>query len=216
MKKNAMLKIAAVLLVAVLLTTCAISSTFAKYVSSTIKNEETVRVADWGLNVVATTWNTGFSATYGDKVASSDGKTKIVAPGTSGNMNFVYEITGTAEVDAEVVFKVTTNITEALAKELKFYKQDGTPTDLATIKSDIESLEIKFDANQTAAASGALTYKWMWAFEDGTNDQQKAEADKDDTKLGSATTLDELYIKVEAQVVQVGLGSADANRYPNP
>ena len=50
MKKNAMLKIAAILLVAVLLTTCAISTTFAKYVTNTADYAPSeARVAKWGL-----------------------------------------------------------------------------------------------------------------------------------------------------------------------
>ena len=50
MKKNAMLKIAAILMVAVLLTTCAISSTFAKYVTSD-SYSDTARVAKWGITL---------------------------------------------------------------------------------------------------------------------------------------------------------------------
>ena len=68
MKKNAMLKIAAVLLVAVLLTTCAISSTFAKYVSSYESTAETARVAKWGLYVDTTSIGTQklFFSEYND------------------------------------------------------------------------------------------------------------------------------------------------------
>ena len=47
MKKNTMMRVASALLVAVLLTTCAISGTFAKYVSSA-ETSDTARVAKWG------------------------------------------------------------------------------------------------------------------------------------------------------------------------
>ena len=47
MKTNKMMRIASVLLVAVLLTTCSISGTFAKYVSQAT-GTDTARVAYWG------------------------------------------------------------------------------------------------------------------------------------------------------------------------
>lgn len=48
MKKNKMMRIASILMVATLITTCAISGTFAKYVT-TAEGEDTARVAKWGI-----------------------------------------------------------------------------------------------------------------------------------------------------------------------
>ncbi len=48
MKKNKMMRIASVLLVAVLISTCAISGTFAKYVTKA-EGSDTARVAKWGI-----------------------------------------------------------------------------------------------------------------------------------------------------------------------
>ena len=48
MKKNKMMRIASVLLVAVLISTCAISGTFAKYVTRA-EGTDTARVAKWGI-----------------------------------------------------------------------------------------------------------------------------------------------------------------------
>ena len=50
MKKNKMMRIASVLLVAVLLSTCAISSTFAKYTTE-FTGTSTAKVATWSVNV---------------------------------------------------------------------------------------------------------------------------------------------------------------------
>lgn len=50
MKKNKIMRIASVLLVAVILTTCAISGTFAKYVTSG-SGSDTARVAKFGVTV---------------------------------------------------------------------------------------------------------------------------------------------------------------------
>ena len=48
MKKNKMMRIASILMVATLITTCAISGTFAKYVT-TAEGTDTARVAKWGI-----------------------------------------------------------------------------------------------------------------------------------------------------------------------
>lgn len=50
MKKNIMMRLSAVLLVAVLLTTCVISGTWAKY-TKTGAADETARVAAFGVNI---------------------------------------------------------------------------------------------------------------------------------------------------------------------
>lgn len=52
MKKNKMMRAASALLIAVLLTTCAVSGTFAKYTTSET-GSDTARVAKWGVEVTA-------------------------------------------------------------------------------------------------------------------------------------------------------------------
>lgn len=126
MKKNRMMRVASVLLVAVLLTTSAISGTFAKYVTKTSAND-TARVAKWGVTLA--TGGTLFGTTYqkhdttdsaipntitNTVVVDSSGNI-IVAPGTSSNdlndgtatykgLNF--SVTGTPEVAVKVSFSV--------------------------------------------------------------------------------------------------------------
>ena len=97
MKKNTMMRIASVLMVAVLLSTCAISSTFAKYVSSASAGD-TARIAKWGVEVTATgnafkveyqkqTDNNSYSVVSKDKDSTDETAIKnILAPGTSGNI----------------------------------------------------------------------------------------------------------------------------------
>ena len=50
MRKNKMMRAASALMVAVLLTTCTISGTFAKYVT-TASGNDTARVAKWGVQI---------------------------------------------------------------------------------------------------------------------------------------------------------------------
>ena len=99
MKKNKMMRIASVLLVAVLLSTCAISGTFAKYVTSD-SGSDTARVAKWGVEISLAddlgaflpkyeTDETGTGAYVGTHtVACLNDAEDLVAPGTKGSMSF--------------------------------------------------------------------------------------------------------------------------------
>lgn len=94
MKKNKMMRIASVLLVAVLLSTCAISGTFAKYTTS-VNSKDNARVAYWGFQTSNSMDLDGFfDAAYdivGDskKVASVDGA-DVIAPGTTSSATFAF------------------------------------------------------------------------------------------------------------------------------
>ncbi len=106
MKKNTMMRIASCLLVAVLLTTCAISGTFAKYIT-TAEGNDTARVAKFG--VVLTAESNIFAPSYakdgsGDNTGLSvlaDDTADVVAPGTAGEMTS-FTIAGAPEVDVKV------------------------------------------------------------------------------------------------------------------
>lgn len=121
MKKNKMMRIASVLLIAVLMTTCAISGTFAKYVTSA-EGTDSARVAKWGVEIEATgvMFNDSYkdeATTYsanetGDAItvqADTEG-TKILAPGTEGSLAAL-SVTGTPEVDVEVTYDATLTLT---------------------------------------------------------------------------------------------------------
>ena len=114
MKKNAMLKIAAILLVAVLLTTCAISTTFAKYVTNPdAPDAETARVAKWGL---AIEYGDGeyFATDYfiGTKnVVDSSNDDKVLAPGTRNDAVASVNLTGTPEVAFKLSATANVNLT---------------------------------------------------------------------------------------------------------
>jgi len=115
MKKNTMMRIASFLLIAVLLSTSAISGTYAKYVT---KDEavDHARVAKWGVTVEATddsmfngyyeTHDTERKAVIGAISVLSAGTDNVVAPGTDGKLaDFV--IKGTPEVAVRINYEVT-------------------------------------------------------------------------------------------------------------
>ena len=85
MKKNKMMRLASALLVAVLVTTCGISGTFAKYVT-TASGTDTARVARWGilLNVASDVFDVEYDADAGNGV-SVQASEDVIAPGTSGD-----------------------------------------------------------------------------------------------------------------------------------
>ena len=128
MKKNAMLKIAAILMVAVLLTTCAISSTFAKYTTSD-ESSDTARVAKWGVEVscdITGLFETGYntanedaatyvvqSAAYDDPDSDDPADTimfDMLAPGTAGSVTLGAFVTGTPEVAVDVALNATVTL----------------------------------------------------------------------------------------------------------
>jgi len=110
MKKNVMMRLASFLLVAVLISTSAISGTYAKYVTQG-SSQDTARVARFGVDVTANftelfkdqyETTTAWTGDDGVSVKSIYGG-DVIAPGTNGHMvDFV--VTGWPEVDVNVSY----------------------------------------------------------------------------------------------------------------
>ena len=115
MKKNLMMRIASILLVCVLATTCGISGTFAKYVT-TGSGSDSARVAKWGVTI-ADNFSTTFLNEYtkhssivgGTDSLSVKSSVDVVAPGTNGSLAD-FTIAGTPEVDVNVTYVATLDI----------------------------------------------------------------------------------------------------------
>ena len=119
MTKNNAMRLGSVMLVLALLTTCALSGTFAKYVTSTNSTANTARVAKWGITLTADTASTkGFQKTYAatdaTKTASSNlitnsviSTANVLAPGTSGDLGTA-TISGTPEVAGKITLADST------------------------------------------------------------------------------------------------------------
>ena len=88
MKKNKMMRIASVLLVAVLLSTCAIFGTFAKYTTA-VSSKDSARVAYWGFQSSNSIDITGLFATTYSNVKAQNVK-DVIAPGTLGSASFAF------------------------------------------------------------------------------------------------------------------------------
>ena len=190
MKKNNMMRIASVLLVAVLLSTCVISGTFAKYTSSAT-GEDTARVAKWDFKINGATANssntfefdlfktindTKDGATEAD-INPADGT--IIAPGTKGSFDIVLK--NDSEVTAEYTIDYT--VTNTANIPVKF-SLNGTDW-----KDSIDDLDVKTAKTVAIGATEeTITVYWQWAF---NGDDAK------DTALGLDGTA---TLKVEAKV----------------
>ena len=196
-KKNHTMRIAAGVMTAALLSTCAISSTFAKYTSEST-GTATARVAKWDIlfgdeTTMSETFTFDLYSTLYDTTANSpetdvktgDDVTRI-APGTQGS--FAVKITNNSEVTAEYIIEFSVTNTENIP--LKF-SMDGS-TNWAT---DITTLNITDTGavNLAMGNNGTYTVYWKWDYEDTTDNDR----DENDTNLGTAGTA---TITVSAKV----------------
>lgn len=131
MKKNKFLKLASGLLVLCLLTTCVISTTFAKYVTSS-DGFDTAKVAKWGVTVGVQTGTTdiGFVNEYknpGNTTVTVSAAQDAVAPGTNGTL-VTFQIAGTPEVSLHLDVKVT-KADDTAKDQVDVFLANGTYTD---------------------------------------------------------------------------------------
>lgn len=185
MKKNVMMRVASVLLVAVMLTTCVISGTFAKYVTDATSSDS-ARVAKWGVTVTGS--SDMFDKEYknsGSEVTVYSSTDKLVAPGTDGTLSS-FTVTGTPEVDTSITYTPVVKVTGYwFDGAADFYcpivvtvKSDATYTicgldyddNVAFENAIIAAIE---KANKTcntgddlSTVSTDLSVSWEWAFDD--------------------------------------------------
>lgn len=199
MKKNNMMRIASVLLVAVLLSTCVISGTFAKYTSEST-GTDTARVAKWDFTIGGTDITTSetftfdlFTTAYTESNVDKDGNGTevVIAPGTTGSATVA--LTNNSEVSA----KYTVNFSAEENGVPLQWSVDGT-----TWKNDISELDIAATDIAMNNGSATITIHWKWAFESDAvvgNDQ----SDVIDTTLGTAETLATVTFSAKVTVTQV-------------
>ena len=214
MRKNLMMRLSAFLLVAVLLTTCVISGTFAKY-TTTNEAEDEARVAQWGVTVTAP--SAMFATTYNSNAVKSSNSEKLVAPGTTGTLA-AFTITGTPEVKVDVVYTASLELAGWVLSDddnaeeycpIKFtvggtaYYIGATINEelienVADLETAVENAIVAANSTYAVGASLAqtLTVSWEWAF--STN----AANDVKDTELTNNTNLPTISLEVTCTVNQ--------------
>ena len=118
MKKNRFLKVACAMVILCLITTCAVSTTFAKYTTGGSASDE-ARVAKWGVKL-SMVGDTIFANQYEDVTngITVEATTDVVAPGTSSSeanaAPAVFAITGTPVLDSRRSGSLTTFLSKLL------------------------------------------------------------------------------------------------------
>ena len=224
MKKGVFPRIAAVLMILTLLSTCVISGTFAKYVTSG-ETSATARVAKWGVTIAAQADDSTGNAFLKEYAADTEGTgltmsvsadTAVVAPGTSGVLGTV-GVSGTPEVAVMVTFgapdsKQVLDLGDNWMVGADFYcpliftvgetKIDGSTYESAeeleeAVATAIVDKNTYFEAGKdlsTAEVAGGVTIAWEWPI---------SVNDTNDTALGNAETPATITLNLSVTVEQV-------------
>ena len=202
MMKNKMMRIASVLLVAVLLSTCVISGTFAKYTTKATATDA-ARVAHWGFEEPTAVTFDLFKHGDGNVIATV-GDDDIIAPGTSASatLNLTFGDNGSIvapEVAYNYSFAATatgsynalddnTNFVWTLgANEYQTFDQFAAA--VAAMSEDVAAGDLP--------AVQSVTIGWEWKFvEDDA-------ANTTDTAMGNATTLDNIAVTLTITATQI-------------
>lgn len=213
------MRVAGLLLALVLVTSCFVGGTFAKYVTYG-GGQDHARVAKFGVKVEAA--GDVFAKEYDAKdptvqdyngqviaksVISSDGKTKLVAPGTANSDALTVSVTGTPEVAVKVEYVAHVTFNESLTEPDNWKDKDGhyycplvitvngTPyngldyesaTDFENaVEGAINGLTKNYPANTDLSQSGSkgVAISWEWPFE-GATGAKGSQSDEKDTYLG--------------------------------
>ena len=212
-KKNWTLRAAVLMLALVLITSCFVGGTFAKYVTGG-SGTDSARVAKFGVTVAANgdvfakEYATDDEAVVGTIAKSVISTDKVVAPGTKSNGAFVAAtVTGTPEVAVRVSYKLDTatlQLENWKDGDGKFYcplvfKVKTTNGNTVISGMDFQTADAMKAALVNAVAAytkdyapgtdlsgketDTLTISWEWPFETGT-DADKPANNVRDTFLG--------------------------------
>lgn len=212
-KKNWTLRAAVLMLALVLITSCFVGGTFAKYVTSG-SGTDSARVAKFGVTVTANgdvfakEYDTDDQTVVGTIAKSVISTDKVVAPGTTSNGDFVAAtITGTPEVAVRVSYKLDTatlQLENWKDADDEFYcplvfrvKNNNGNTVISGMEFQTAEAMKAALVNAVAAytkdyapgtdlsgkAAETLTISWEWPFETGADGDKPANNVKD-TFLG--------------------------------
>lgn len=213
-KKNVLMRSAGLLLALVLVTSCFVGSTFAKYTVGG-KGDDTARVAKFGVAITANgatfakeyaTDDQGVVGTIAKSVVSSD-DSKLVAPGTKGDMVSM-TLQGTPEVAVQVTYLATVTLNDNWVNadgkfycplQIKVTSEEGTngvticgldfdsKTAFQTaVAAEISQASAKYAAKTDLSTAVTPAVSWAWAYNGGAlgEGQKIAQTDEDDTYLG--------------------------------
>jgi hypothetical protein len=187
-------RVAALLLVACLISSVMLSGTFAKYTSK-YAGQDKALVARWSLDIKegddhgfalapdeAATLDL-FGHTYSTNMLNADGH-PIIAPGVDGE--FVLNLTNNSDVAADIDFVITEEVGSAdVPMEFSFNNFTSTIGDYSALQAALNDLNIHL---AELGGSDTRTVYWRWKY-DGTTGTTGA-TDESDTALGVASASD--------------------------
>lgn len=213
MRKNKMMRAASGLLVATLLTTSAISGTFAKY-TTTSTGTDTARVAKWGFNNDSSIKLDDLFKTAYDK--NVKGEAKVIAPGTTNSATFKFNYSGTqAAPEVAYTFNVSTegsSCAEDIKKNKNIqWKLDNGKwvswDDLLIAIQNLDGADGKAGKDYEAGKlptgfdkTATHTVAWQWLFEDETDTDTQ---DAADTAMGNKEILDNVTLNITITATQI-------------
>ena len=210
-----MLRVAAVLLVAVMLTTSVISGTFAKYTTSAT-SEDSARVANWGFERTNSMDLTNLFLGSYQNVVSNNGD-DVIAPGTEGSTTFAFAYDGAngttgPEVAYTFEVKVEASCDDAILANGNIQWQldtngygtwDEMIADITAL-SGSETGKQQYAPNTLPAAftdaDEIHTISWKWIFDEAAGG---ANLDDLDTAMGNDNDLADCSIKITITATQV-------------
>lgn len=227
--KNKLMRAAVILLALVLMTSCFVGGTFAKYVTSG-NADDNARVAKFGVTVTAE--DGAFEAEYDTDdddytgALSVEADVDVVAPGTSGNFATI-KLSGTPEVAVEVAYEATVELGDKWVIDHDnnsetadvFYcpitiTVDGTDyigLDYSSATEFADAVEAAITGYTAEYAPGTdlstltggseVAISWAWNFET-TDGDVLAQSDVADTVLGNAANAT-ISITVDVTVTQI-------------
>ena len=219
MTKNKAMRLGSVMLVLALLTTCAISGTFAKYTAEQTATDN-ARVAYWGWQSNEAVTFDLFGETENNVTMASgvgDNYENVIAPGTANSTDLTFEynkyktdkITA-PEVGYDFTVAATSTGTTTNLDANKNFKwvltTNGTDVEYDTIKGLTDAIS-NLSASGVSAGSqpstiDGKTFKvgWKWLFDDSSTGAQ--DQDELDTTMGNADELEGVTITITTTVTQ--------------
>lgn len=187
MKKNIPMRIASILLTAVLITSGAVSGTFAKYTAEATA-EDSVDIAKWSFTTEGTDIAKATTFTFGlfDTIKNTGEKNVTkgkIAPGTSGS--FTIDLKNASEVTAKYTITLS-----AMSNPTNIPIEFSTNGSTWTTRDKINVTNNNFAINATTQ----VTIHWRWAFGNST------EVNKVDTDAGTNTAANR-KLSVTAKIV---------------
>lgn len=176
-KRKKLRKILIALLLFLIILIAMLGSTYSKYITK-VEGKGVIEVAKWAFLVngqTATMTNINLAQTYNPSTLV---KNKI-APGTRGSFDIVIDTRGSdVGIDYDVKFLNQTNKPTNLKFDL-----NGTVVDSINNLEEMLKGNIPVDSNDKVKT---FTIKWFWNYETGNTQEQKANADIQDTKDGKS------------------------------